>query len=122
MTSGMSLHEVDSEEAGLDLMEGRYQAAGQRLRAALSVSELFKTERLELRILECEIRFAICDDIKTSDIQSLMTDSAWTESPLFEVQESLLLSRTKNSTGEALFLLESALAIAMRASLLYEVC
>jgi len=122
MTSGMSLHEVDSEEAGLDLMEGRYQAAGQRLRAALSVSELFKSERLELRILECEIRFATCDDIKTSDIESLMTDSAWTESPLFEVQESLLLSRTKNSTSEALFLLESALARAMRASLLYEVC
>jgi len=121
-TAGAVSRGIGAEHAWLNLLEGRYEAALRNLRSALNSGRLFKRERLQVQLLECETQMSLGVNIKVSEIEKIASEGSWSDSPLYVVQLALLRSRTKEESGDALSILEDALETAGKASLLYEVC
>jgi transcriptional regulator with PAS, ATPase and Fis domain/tetratricopeptide (TPR) repeat protein len=120
--AGISFKGVEAEEALLEFWEGRYSTAVHHLRSALTSASLYGNIRFQSQVLESEIRFLLGAAVKETDIENFASEGSWAESPLFAVQLALLRSRTKSVSSEALSVLEEALEMARKASLLYEVC
>ncbi len=119
--SGGSNEGMKAERAQVEFLQGKCEDAIQRLRKATSTANLFKRQRYQSLLLECEILMAIGAGVTAADIDRITAEGAWTDSPLYFVQEALLRSRIVQET-DAISILENALRVAAEGALLYEVC